>query len=221
MGGPPRPPQAKPQTSSRFLLGVIAGVLAAAIVAVVLYFLGALPSKDNADHTSTASISLPAAVGTFVRFEDASPNQNARAKKSVAYSEKVDQRSATALSSAYGGAGAAQQTYADDTLGSTFTVRAVRAATPQPFVGYQDPSYLGLATAPTEVRTYGPVRCLIAYSPPTPAASTPPASSVLTQSCQRTSGKLTVILSATGAGELSHQPERCAALVDEVWAKLL
>jgi hypothetical protein len=56
---------------------------------------------------------LPDTLGTFVRFADANLNKSARAAKVVANARNSDARTASALSKAQHGAGAAVQTYTD------------------------------------------------------------------------------------------------------------
>ncbi|HZZ97407.1 MAG TPA: hypothetical protein VFE19_10335 [Jatrophihabitantaceae bacterium] len=56
---------------------------------------------------------MPDTLGTFVRFADANLNKSARAAKVVANARNSDARTASALSKAQHGAGAAVQTYTD------------------------------------------------------------------------------------------------------------
>lgn len=217
-------PQSAPQPASRparapLFAAALAGFVLAAVIAIVLWVTGVFDSSDSDSGGSDASISLPTKVGSYVRFQDVTLNKQARLKPSVTADEHSAQRTAVALSQAYGGAGAAVQTYADQKLATTFTVWVVRAHTPDPVVGYEDPKFQGLAVAADTVQRVGPVSCQL-HNSPTPAGKTPAKDSTIVVLCQRTSGSLTVVVrnvGGVGTSGLIHSPDGVAAIVDQVW----
>ena len=71
-----------------------------------------------------------------------------------------------------------------------------------------DPKSLGLATAPRDTKTVGPVQCQI-QSSPTVAGNTPDPSSELVAGCQRSGPSLTVFVAG---GEFAG-PSGLAAMV--------
>ena len=203
------------------LLAALAGFVVAVLVAVILYFTGALPTKDSSSigDVSTDAVALPATVGPYVRFQDAKVNQQSRAASLVARSRLSDTRTAQSLAKAHAGAGAAVQTYSDEQLGVTFQIWAVRSASPGLVVPFQDAKSLGLAVPPLRTQRFGAVTCEISTQA-TPIGQTPRPDAVFTQACLRTGSELTVIFYGGGSGELTHHPEQCAKLVDQVWGRL-
>src|SRR3954470_9515334 len=106
--------------NKRTLLAFVAGFVVAGLIAVVLGLAGVLPDSDddgNAGATSsTEPVDLPASIGTYRRFADAPAHRQARAATVVSSQKANDAATAKALSQAHDGAGAAVQTYADDSL---------------------------------------------------------------------------------------------------------
>lgn len=201
------------------VLAALGGFVLAAVIALVLWATGVFDSGSSDGGSSDASISLPAKVGSYVRFQDVTLNKQPRAKAVVANNEQSDARTAAALSRAYGGAGAAVQTYADQKLATTFTVWAVRARTPDPVVGYEDAKFLGLAVATDTVQHIGPVTCQL-HNNATPAGKLPAKDAATVVLCQRTSESLTVVVrnvSGVGTPALNNSPNGVAAVVDQVW----
>ncbi len=204
------------------LLAGAAGFVLAAVIAIVLAVAGVLPGKNDSGTggTSSASISLPKTLGTYVRFEDTKLNKSSRAAKSVANEKTTEVKTASALSAAYGGAGAAVQVYADQKLATTLAAWAVRGPTPRPVVAYVDAKYLGLAQPPHEIKKVGSSFCSISTIQSTPAGHTPPPDATHTDYCQRSSGSLTVTVYAYGDSKLSQHPDQVAGLVDRVWSSV-
>ena len=182
---------------------------------------GVLPSKDDSGTggTSTTSIALPKTLGRYVRFEDAKLSHSSRAAKAVANEKTSDAKTASALSAAHDGAGAAVQTYTDQQLLTTVAAWAVRGPTPRPVVAYVDAKYLGVALPPHQIKKVGSSYCSISTTQQTPAGQKPPADALHTDYCQRSSGSLTVIVYAYSGG-LSQHPDQVAALVDQVWSSI-
>jgi hypothetical protein len=167
---------------------------------------------------SAKAVSLPAKLGEYARYQDIDTNKDPRAAANVANTEKQDGASATAISAAYHGAGAAVQTYGDDRIFNIFEVAAVRDSAPDLVVRAEDPAYLGWAVASPRVEHFGEVSCIVSYD--FVAKGTPiPANAAHTGECQRTGGGLTVIVTQIG-GDLGHEQAKVAALVDQVWDSL-
>jgi hypothetical protein len=204
------------------LLAGAAGFVVAAVIAIVLAVAGVLPGGDDSGTggTSSASVSLPKTLGTFVRFADVKLNKSARAAKSVANEKNSDAKTASALSAAYDGAGADVQVYADQQLATTLAVWAVRGPTPRPVVAYVDAKYLGLALPPHEIKKVGSSYCSISTIQQTPAGQKPPAAATHTDYCQRSSDSLTVTVYAYGDSTLSRHPDQVVSLVDRVWSSV-
>jgi hypothetical protein len=204
-----------------FLAGA-AGFALAAVIAIVLAVAGVLPGDDDSGTggTSSAAIALPKTLGTFVRFADVKLNKSARAAKSVANEKNSDAKTASALSAAYDGAGAAVQVYADQKLVTTLAAWAVRGPTPRPMVPYVDAKYLGLALPPHEIKKVGSSYCSISTIQQTPAGQKPPAHATHTDYCQRSSDSLTVTVYAYGDSPFSQHPDQVVRLVDRVWSSV-
>lgn len=129
------------------------------------------------------------------------------------------ERTAAALSKAYGGAGADVRFYATSDFRSLATIAAIRADSPRVTTVYDDPKESGLAVPLQQVQTFGSVDCLVLATIATPAGQTPGPRSSAVSACQRTGGGLTVrILWITGVDGV--RPQTIAALVDEIWTKL-
>jgi hypothetical protein len=225
---PYNPPPAAPATAAGIgsrrplFLAAAAGFALAAVIAIGLAVAGVLPSNDDSgtSGTSAASITLPKTLGSYVRFADVKLNHSSRAAKSVANEKNSDAKTASALSAAYDGAGAAVQVYADQKLATTVAAWAVRGPTPRPVVAYVDAKYLGLAQSPHEIKKVGSSYCSISTIEQTPAGQTPPPSATHTDYCQRSSDSLTVTVYAYGDSTLAQHPDQVAALVDQVWLSI-
>lgn len=220
-GAPPAPavappyPAAPAPTQSRrpLLLAALAGFLVAAVLAGVLVAAGVF---DGGDATSTASISLPDKVDTFVSFDQVKSNQANSLKRVVAYRLKADSKTAAELSAAHNGAGAAVQTYASEDLLTLFEIWAVRAPTTRPVLPYEDAAFLGLAQPQNVVRQYGRTWCALS-SEPVAASQKPKANSYFATTCVRSDDHLSVIYSGGGENDFSSDPARVAKAVDEIW----
>ncbi|MFC1430125.1 hypothetical protein ACEZDB_05560 [Streptacidiphilus sp. N1-3] len=128
-----------------------------------------------------------------------------------------DTKSAQRLSQAYGGAKAVVQHYADSEVAEIVILDAVSASSPQPYVPYEDAAQLGMAVPPDQLVQVGQVACVV-YNQGTAAGQKPTAESVVVNYCQRTGSGLTVQLRASG--DLQHQPQQMAALVEKAWTAL-
>jgi hypothetical protein len=111
------------------------------------------------------------------------------------------------------------ESYASPDLLTMFSLIAVRASAPGLIVLYQDPKYLQLARAPTELLTFGATTCQV-QNDPTPIGKKPAADSVHVIQCQRTGPHLTVRLASVASDELGSKPSAAAAVVDQAWQAL-
>jgi hypothetical protein len=115
------------------------------------------------------------------------------------------------------GASAAAKRYVDAQVESTLLVIAVRAPSPGLFDTSMSAQALGLARPLEEVRSFGPVSCLVRNDVVTAghaSASVP----VHVERCQRTSAALTVL--ADASGPLGDSPEQVAALINRAWTAI-
>jgi hypothetical protein len=212
-GAPTAPvPTTRSDWPGRLLTG-LAGVVVGGVVVGGAWL--AMSGQDG----GTAEIALPDKVAAYPRFADAEINQPAKAKPAVERMQKWNAESAKRLSASYGGAAAAVESYSDDGYENSFTVYVVRASSQFPvFVRYEDPEVLKIVRPQNEERRFGEVSCQVANEV-TPAGQQPAPESVHVVDCRRTKPGLTVdIVGATG--DLGNQPDKVAALVDEVWAQV-
>jgi len=172
---------------------------------------------------STAALSAPEKLGDFMHQDVAmkglgSDEDKEKAEKNAQVYVTADRRSSGLLSTAYGGAPAVVQGFADAKFENLFQLTAVRARAPRPYVAYEDPERMGLEVATNEMTSFGKVDCAI-YNDPTNAGGTPDADSVHVMSCQRTGDGLTVQIRQV-SGDVGHAPRRVAGLVDQAWTAL-
>lgn len=219
----PIPPVvARRYTGRALVASLAAGFVGAAVICVALAAGGALPGqqKDSGggSGSSTAAISLPAKFLTYSRMADVPVNKSGAGRANVEAQEVDYHNTATALSAAHHGAGAAVEGYGSDDLQTLFSVWAVRDATPPPVAMVASADRLGLAVAPEVVRTFGAASCDIRYDgivkgQPITADHTH------TIFCQRSSSSLTVTIYGPG-GDVGGHPDQVAAMVDAVWSQL-
>jgi hypothetical protein len=208
---PAAPP---PRRTRSFVLGAVAGIVVAGVVATVLSVLGVLPTKSDTSSADTSAIELPGRIDGFTPYRD-HPRMSTR---TVATAEQDDAVTAREFAAAHSGAAAAIRSYADDSLSSFLGVWAVRAATPRPVVMHQDLQSIGQAQPTDAVRAYGDAYCEVMPRQFTAYGHQPPPNNLRTVFCQRSANGLTVVLRP--GGELAYDPGRVAGLTDEVWARL-
>jgi hypothetical protein len=195
------------------VVGVIAGAAAASGISMATASQGG--SFDGGDK----KLATPAELGDYVKFADAKFNEDADAKAAVERTATWSERSAERLSASYDGAASVVQVYSDDKHDSTFTVQMVRATAPYPiYVPYTDPKALGVVKPRREEKRFGDVSCEL-FNQLTPAGKKPADDSTATTLCRRTESGLTVEITNV-TGDLSHQPEAVAKLVDEAWSSV-
>jgi hypothetical protein len=165
---------------------------------------------------STESPNLPDRLDNFMPIGQTSVGSaTARATLSVrdvSYEREVAGR----VGRAYGASAAAKR-YVDARLESTLLVIAVRASSPGLFDTSMSAQALGLTRPLEEVRSFGPVSCLVrndVVAAGQASASVP----VHVERCQRTSAALTVL--AEASGPLGDSPEQAAALINRAWTAI-
>lgn len=205
-------------------VGLVGLLLGAAVIGVP-WLLTRDDSSDGGGRGSltggsTAALSAPEKLGRFAHQDAAAKalSTDGSADKNAKRFAAADRRSTGLLSTAYGGAPAVVQSFADPKFENLFQLTAVRARSPRPFVAYQDPAQLGLVVAPNQMTSLGKVDCVI-YNDPTNSGGTPASDSVHVNSCQRTGDGLTVQIRQV-SGDVGHDPHQVAGLVDQAWAAL-
>jgi len=211
---------------SRALAAGLAGLLLGAAVIGVPWLLTRdddSPATGSGRSGSSAALSAPETLGDFVHQDLAmkglgTDEDPEKAAKNAEQYITADRRSTGLLSTAYGGAPAVVQGFADRTFEDLFELTAVRARSPRPYVAYQDPARLGLVVAPNQMTTLRNVDCVI-FNDATNSGGTPAPDSVHVISCQRTGDGLTVQIRQV-SGDVGHDPRRVAELVDQAWGTL-
>jgi hypothetical protein len=196
------------------LAAAIAGVLVGSVVVGAVWIL----TDDDTVAVDTTPIAAPERLGPYRQVGALTAGQGGAAVRNAKRTEAWNARTAEAVSRAYGGAAAVAATYADDGLETMIPVTAVRAATPEPFVPYQDPAELGLARPTSEVTRFDRVACVL-HNDPTASGEEPDPQTVWVTSCMRSGPGLTVQIVSPGGG-IAHQPQQVAGLVDEMWASV-
>lgn len=205
-----------------FLLGGLVGLA----VGVGLVGGAWLITGDDGDAAPGAAaglggeLSAPEKLGAFVHRDKAvlELDGSSRGREQAERTRDWDDRSGEQLSKAHEGAAATVRSFSDSGLMSLFQFAAVRGPSPRPYVPYTDPSALGLEKPTGERVTFGKVDCVLHHQP-TNAGHEPEPDSVSTASCQRSDERLTVLVRDI-TGDLAHEPEEVARLVDEAWAGL-
>lgn len=194
-------------------------VVSAGLVAGAWALAGCSDSDPGGRSVGTAALSAPARLGGYSRLADVPLSRQGLGKATADRVHSWNQRSAQRLSRTYGGAAAVVETYADDRLGTQFSLVAARASTPfPPFVPYQDPAVLGLSRPPEDLVSIGDVACVV-RNDATVAGQTPAADATHVVSCVRTGPTLTV-QAQNLTGDLGQQPTQVAHLLDEAWSAL-
>lgn len=212
-GGPVQPAR----TGQRRALGFgVAGFAVAALIAVILCATGVMPVRGSGTSVDSSAISLPTKLGSYVRYQDARPNQVAKARRAVAAQRKSDRKTAAALSKAYDGAGVAVQTYENGETRGRFSVWVVRASTPGLVVAYSDAKAQGFASPLREVKVLSGVQCIVDHPQGRSIEEGPDKG--IARACQRSADGLTVQVRDGSAA--FHDPAQAAAMVNRVWDAL-
>ncbi|WP_129669106.1 hypothetical protein [Phytoactinopolyspora endophytica] len=204
------------------MFGLVGALVGAAVVGLAWTVLGsgAESSSEGLFDADGADITAPAEVGGYARIADVAVFQGQDGQENLEGAQTRNQRNAKRLSEAYGGAGAVVESYSDDEYDEAFSVKLFRATSPfPPFVAYEDAEELGLARPQSDVEVHGDVACVRHTVQVTPAGEEIDPASVITGSCLRTRSGLTVEITNV-TGDLSHDPEKVASLVDEVWSSV-
>ena len=207
------PSPAAPRSPAPLIVAGAIGLVVGVVLVGALWLIVGGTSGTDSD-----PVSAPAKLGDYQRFGDVKGGGSSDTQQRVAsHVADSDTRSGQLLADAYGGAGAAVQTYASGDLRTTFELSVVRASTPGLYVGYQDAEYLGLAAPPREVKQFGNVQCVVQNEQASAGSETPPR--VVQSDCQRVADELTVRIRPT-SGELAQHPDQVATLVDQAFAAL-
>lgn len=179
----------------------VAGFLVAAAIFVVLALIGVLRSNDE-PAPSAAPITLPRTVGNYASGQLAYNGNHLGPQ--LAYQRRSAVKTAATLSAAHDGAGAGVRAYVNPFLHDTYTVLAVRDATPPPVLGIENPKLMG--GSPQRIVRIGSAYCELDAYQPSPVA-------VDVASCQRSSAALTVIVLSGSAPD----PHEVVAFLDRIW----
>lgn len=194
--------------------GVVGLVLGVALTAASFGLSGSA-SGGSKGRTLTA----PSSLGELLQFEKAMVQlDGSKVQAQAAQMTVQDARSAQRLSQAYGGAHAVVQRYSDSQLDNISVLDAVSAASPQPYVPYEDPKQEDAAVPINQLLQFGQVTCVVVNAF-TAAGHQPAPESVTVTYCQRTGPGLTVQFHP-GVGELWHKPAQVADIVDKAWSAL-
>jgi hypothetical protein len=175
----------------------------------------AIPFTASSAALNAKPIAAPGHIGIYLREAAVKKLDNATGKKIVAREAAWNARSARAVSKAYGGAPALVESDARADLGIFLKLIAVRARRSEEWALYTDPKVLGSVRPQAEVQTFGAVQCQV-INVYTPAGQQPPADSVQTIECRRTSARLTVTLKNLSE-PLMHHPSAVAAALNQAW----
>jgi hypothetical protein len=194
--------------------GVVGLVVGAALTAASLGLSGSASGGSKG-----RSLTAPSSLGGLLQFERAMVQlDGSKVQAQAAQMTVQDGRSAQRLSQAYGGAHALVQRYSDSQLDNISVLDAVSAASPQPYVPYEDVKEERAAVPINQLLQFGQVTCVV-VNPFTAAGHQPDPESVTVTYCQRTGPGLTVQFHP-GPTDLWHKPAQVAALVDKAWSEL-
>jgi hypothetical protein len=195
-------------TSLRSLRIPAAAIVAAALAA------GAVAASSDA-----STFTPPKKLGAYVRFGDVKVSKTGIGLKQAKRHAAWDQKTASMVSAAYGGAQAISEDYSNEGLTDFALLVAVKAPSPKLWVPYSDPVTLGLVKPFQEVRTFGDVQCKV-QNDPTVAGKKPAADSVHVVGCQRNGPHLTVQIQNVSGDHLGNHPETVAQMVDQAFNSL-
>jgi hypothetical protein len=188
------------------------------LAAVLVCLTMVVPNASSASAAgSSPPIAAPAHIGPYaLQSANKTLTGDPLGKKIIAHLRLVNQHSTRDVSKAYGGAPAVVESYASADLLTMFSLIAVRASSPGLIVLYEDPKYLQLVRAPTELLTFGATSCQV-QNDATPIGKKPTADSVHVFQCQRTGPHLTIRLAQFASDTLGSRPSAAAAVVDQAW----
>lgn len=212
--GSPVGPQPGPRAPRPWVVGLVGAVVGALVAGVPLLLAGGGDSGGGSLGASHDALSAPNTVGAYSSMIK-NPKVNANTIKRITDTETV---SAKNLSDAYGGATAVFRQYSDADLENDFSLAAVRAQSPKPFIAYVDAAQLGLVKPEQDVEMFGQVACVVHHQPVLAGQQEQP-DQVHVSSCERTSAHLTVRL-LFGGGDAWNKAADAAALTDEAWSQL-
>lgn len=205
-----QPPAAPVKQSSRgpVLLGLVAGLVIAALIVAGLFLTDVAhfgDDEDDAVGVDTAAIVMPSKIGAFSLAVDEIERVSGKPETAAEQGERIAKRTeatAAGLTAAYSGAAAASQVYATEGLTSQPWATVVRAQSPAPFLAsVVDPADLGLSVNRENLLTDGDVSCVIYYVETYPTGKLPADNDRRVQYCQRTGPALTVRVYGGGSGE--------------------
>ncbi|MDH6126489.1 hypothetical protein [Kitasatospora sp. GP82] len=217
------PQQRTSRPAGPVVTGVVGVLVGAALVGLLWLIAGGGPGSGKGGPFGSGGsggpgISAPGTLGGFMRQEKAMKDLGAKGSdERAAQVTTAEEHSTRSLSEAYGGAPAVVQGFADAGVEQMFTLAAVRAASPRPYVPFEDAALLGLAVPTDQLLTIGNVDCVL-YNQPTPAGQQPKPETVVVNYCQRAGAGLTVQIRQVGGDDLRQHPDRVAALVDQAWS---
>ena len=181
---------------------------------------GGAGSGGTTTTANTASIELPAELGSFTDLIDVTKSKSPTAQQIAGQQKRLDNTerlTKEAYSAAFGGAASAFRQYADETLKQTPAVIAVRAEAPGITFGpVNDPADLRLQNNQNEIEKVGDVECMV-FSLPTVRGQPVDPSSRRPNQCQRVGSGVTVFVYGGGF----QGPEGIAAmakLTDDAFA---
>ncbi len=204
---------------------VWAAVAAVVVGLAVGFGIGAIAFGGGSSGATTTTIStkpiqLPASLGGLRDLSAVIATKqpgSSVARRAGANEAKVTGLTTDAYRRAYGGAAASFRLYADSAITKQVYVIAVRAPAPGLTVGpVLDPGYLGLATAPREVKTVGSVSCEIDWNPVV-AGNKPQPSDEHIGVCERTGSGVTVFVGGSGY-EGPTGLQTLAGLANQAWS---
>ncbi len=196
------------------ILGLAVGALLVGVPVVVIG--GSSSSSSTSTAGGSSDLHAPAVLGGL---EPMAGLLHSAGGVTAADMNSDDAKSGQRLSAAYGGAPAVVQEYSDTGLDNFAVLQVVRANSPGVYVPYENPAELQVVRPNDELITVGAVSCVIANQP-TPVGQTPSPTSLNVTSCQRTGSGLTVTVRPGGGGDLQHDPNQVAALVNSAWTEL-
>jgi hypothetical protein len=185
------------------------------LLALVLVLLGGSGSAVAA--TRDKALTAPAKVGPYIRDAAVKKYTSGPGLKLVQRYAAWSQKTAAAISAAYGGAPALMERYADESLETSVALYAVRAPSPKLWAPYADAAWMGIVSPETDTRTFGDVTCLM-QNAPTPRGHKPAKDASIAVRCQRSDAHLTVMIEARGP--IEYSASRVSALVDDAWSSL-
>ena len=167
------------------------------------------------DNGSSAPITLPKTMGSGFQAAENLPGMG----QAIPQVQKRAAADGLSLHNLYGGAAAAAGEYNDDGLANPFSMYAVRANSPVPYVAAENIKVMGVIAPGEQKLLFGAVTCLVTNDRVTLGGSKSELNPKV-QWCMRTGPKLTVWID-TVSGDVEHNPAGVAAMVDETWGQIV